>query len=380
MTATQEPRRTATAAATADVARGGLPPNGVGRVTTTSRSRRGRSSPNPQAAGGDIDTFTPFGRIETAFIQLHQRFRPPPLLLPGDLIGRGDDQGFSPLDVRTVVINGPKNVEIAGQHIADRVWSYVGPRARARRDEWLLVAAGMALPGLQRLVTEVARKRFLIDWSENLPIDVVRLVHSDAVHRLVEALSGEEQPPFDLDKPYIYNRLIGHIRYATVRSPRRSSAPPTDTEWDAFEDHELHREPDTFRLPLPQLGDPLIILANHARRGNLTRVDAALLARTALCGQTRAQAIAAVRRTLPGVNGRTDEALRGRLERARQTIREIYHDELDRDAHYRTEDQPPVDADGSTDHDGGCPLCRRRVSGYRLIKSKPRKDDWRLGP
>ena len=207
-------------------------------------------------------------------------------------------------------------VFVDGEHISQRVWTYLGPRARSERGEWMLAAVGMAFKALKAIV------------PDHLRYNEAELVESDLVYRMVELLAGDpdHEVPFDLDAPFLFHRLMDRVHFAGTRSGRRSTAPNHDAEWNLFEAYETDRAPDSFRLPRLQLGDPLIILAELVRDGDLTRLDAALLARTALCGQSRAEAIAAVRETLPGdVGERTDEALRGRLEQARARLRKIYH-------------------------------------------------------
>jgi hypothetical protein len=289
---------------------------------STRRQRRRRGDAPTVAVVGDLGPVndSPLNRIETAFINFSHRLRPASITLPASLLGGAPDEHVSPLVLRTRLklrLDNHRDLIVDGVHISDRVWHHIAPHARSRRGEWMLVAVGMAVPALRATVP---------DW---LPQPAKWLMHSDLVYRMVELLAGEPEDPheerFDLDSPYLFNRLMDRVRYAGTRSPRRSTAPGRDAEWDEFETLEMARDPDSFRLPRLQLGDPLITLAGLVSAGDLTRLDAALLARTALLGQSRADAITLVRHTLPAdVGPRSDEALRGRLEQARRRIRRIY--------------------------------------------------------
>jgi hypothetical protein len=261
--------------------------------------------------------------------------------MPASLLGGPPDQWISALDVRTDLLFRLKTktqLYVEDQHVSDRVWTYIAAHARAERGEWFTVAVGMALQALKAAV------------PGELGARAVPLVESDLVYRLVELLAGEADEPFDVQAPFLFNRLLDRITYAGTRSPGRSTAPDTNAEWDQFETYEHDRAPDSFRLPRLQLGDPLIVLADLVRNGDLSRLDAALLARTALFRQSRAEAITAVRETLPAdVADRTDESLRGRLEQARQRIRTIYA--------RRFEATPDATAD--TDNAGAEPAAAR---------------------
>lgn len=299
-----------------------------------------------RAAAPDVDDqrldASPLDRVETAFVMLSQQARPAPITLPASLLGGPPEERLSPLRLRTQLIrrlDNKINLVVDGEHIADRVWTHLACHARAHRGDQMLVAIGFAVPALKALV------------PDRLSAHQTQLMHSDLVYRIVELLAGEpaddNEQPFDIDAPYLFNRLMDRVRYAALRSPRRSTAPNHDADWDEFEAYELTRDPESFRLPRLQHSDPLIILANLVRTGDLTRLDAALLARTGLLRQSRAQAITAVRETLPTeVGQRTDEALRGRLEQARVQLRKIYQRrfEIDDDA----DKKPPPTRDGGS--------------------------------
>lgn len=270
------------------------------------------------------DDESPLGRIESAFVNLSRRTRPPPVLLPAALLGGSTDQWMTPFEVRAALLSRLRmklNLYIDGEHIAQRVWHYIAARARHERGEWLTVAVGMAMNALKATV------------PDGMPAKIVPLVHSDLVFRMVVLLADtnvKDDDRFDLNAPYLYTRLLDRLTYAATRSPRRATAADRSAPWDEFEAYELARDPDSFRLPRLQLGDPLVVLAGLVRDHRLTRLDAALLARTALCGQSRGEAIEAVRETLPSDVGHlTDEALRGRLERARAAMKTIYGNRSD---------------------------------------------------
>jgi hypothetical protein len=331
------------------------PEPGDSDPTGPERASPAEVRPDPQPGGpagsdkaksSDEDTTTPLGRIETAFLTLSRRIRPAPPTMPARLLGGPPGQWVRPVDVRTDLLfrlQTKKRLYVEDQHVADRVWSYIAAHARAERGEWFTVAVGMALQALKAAVPgEVAAR-------------AVPLVESDLVYRLVELLAGEADEPFDVHAPYLFIRLLDRVTYAGTRSKGRSTAPDHNAEWDEFETYEHDRAPDSFRLPRLQLGDPLIVLADLVRGGDLSRLDAALLARTALFRQSRAEAITAVRDTLPGdVGDRTDDALRGRLEQARQRIRKIYQK--------RFEATPDAAADTDANKAGAIPAAARARS------------------
>src|SRR5207244_378793 len=77
---------------------------------------------------------------------------------------------------------------IDGEHISDRVWTYVAARARRERGDWMTVAVGFAMRGLRATVPYSARR------------GTQELVHSDLVYRLVTALAGHEDDA-DIEAP-----------------------------------------------------------------------------------------------------------------------------------------------------------------------------------
>ena len=194
------------------------------------------------------------------------------------------------------------------------MWWHVAQRAREERGDWLTVAVGMAIGGLRGMIpsyTSPGARRYL---------------HSDLITRVVEVLAGEEPDPFDITSPYLFNRLIDRARYAALRSPQRSTAPRLEASEAVAEiRHDTQASRDPYRSPSrPGHGDPLIVLAGLVRNRIMNRLDAALLARAYVGGWTQAEAFTAVRATLPDdVGTLTDTALRGRLERARDTIRTL---------------------------------------------------------
>lgn len=290
---------------------------------------------------------TPLGRIETAFVLLSEQVRPRPIRLPASLVGGPPDEQLTPLDLRTRLmlrLDNNLDLHVDGQHISDRVWTYVATRARRERGDWLTIAVGLAMRALRAMIGPSPRP------------GTEELVHSDLVYRLVTALAGDdhdtdddhdadtEPPPtveadatptgpphqntvdtppttFDITAPYLFRRLMDRVRYAATRSPRRSSAPQPFIEFDKWEADELLRAPDSHRLHRPDPRDPLVVLARLVRNKTISRLDAALIARTALGGWAYPDAFAAVRTTLPDEAGTaTDDALRGRLTRARQAV------------------------------------------------------------
>jgi hypothetical protein len=329
------------------------------REPTKPRAKHARTTPpRPQREPTKDEDGTPLDRIETAFVLLSEQVRPPSIRLPASLLGGPPDEWVTPLVLRTrLMLRLKNNVDlwVDGEHISDRVWTYVAARARRQRGDWLTVAVALAMSKLREMVPYSASRR------------TEELVHSDLVYRLVTALAGDEydadtEPPqaaaeagtepaeraepaepadtigepagppnqvpvsasatdFDIAAPYVFPRLIDRVHYAATRSPRRSSAPRSDVEFEEFESAELFREPDSHRLTRLQLGDPLIVLAEMVRDKKVSRLGAALIARTAVGGWTYPEAFAAIRATLPDEAGtQTDDALRGRLTRARQIV------------------------------------------------------------
>ncbi|GIE99489.1 hypothetical protein [Paractinoplanes rishiriensis] len=313
-------------------------------------SQRERDNPIPERDE------TPFGRIDQAFLDLSEQLRPAAPRLPASLLGADHDTPMTPLAVRTQIkyrsdnsTRNPAGWIVDGHTVADRVWWYVAARARAERGDWLTVAAGMAVNGMRKLIPNYTPPR------------IRPLIHSDMIARLVELMAGEpidyaEETPdtperadtddetgiqsetFDITGPYMFVRIMDRINYAAFRRTRRSTAPHTEEPEEEGTRHiegsaarEHHSTPGRLHH-----GDPLIVLAGLVREGRLNRLDGSLLAHAYVGGWTQQEAFTAVRASLPAeVGNRTDQALRGRLERARTRVRTIYDDPAD----YRKPDQ-----------------------------------------
>jgi hypothetical protein len=312
------------------------------RAITARQTRRTR----------DIDD-TPLGRIQTAFQALSTRDRPAPLRIPAAVLeGDHDRQMITPWDLsvrlRARLETGDR-LTIDGHHIIDRVWWHLAGRARRDGGEWLLVAAGMAAPGLRAMVPATLSR----------PVKI--LVQADMIARLIEALTGvpvEAGDPdqadtgapvnvttFDITTPYLFHRLMDRIRYAAIRSSRRLSAPRVELSHEAAA-WELDRDAAGDNPSGPPSRafdrDPLPILTDLVAANALIRLDASLLGHAYLCGRTQTQTFIDVRASLPTDVAEhskgTDTALRGRLERARFSVLKYFGDDIDQ---YRTRPDPP---------------------------------------
>lgn len=330
-------------------------------------SQRERENPIPERDE------SPFGRVDQAFLDLSEQVRPAAPRLPASLLGEDHDTPMTPLAVRTrIVFREGKNKKekpppwiVDGDAVTDRVWWYIAARARAERGDWLTVAAGMAIIGMREMM------------PENIPPWVRPLIQSDMISRLVELMAGvpidyAEPPPdtpeqgttpepattpeqatteraatpeqavaedqtdirsemFDITAPYMFVRIMDRINYAALRRARRSSAPrkeESEEEGNRHVEEVAARQHNSTPGRLHH-GDPLIVLAGLVRDGQLNRLDGSLLAHAYVGGWSQLEAFTAVRVSLPGeVGDRTDEGLRGRLERAREHLRTIYADEL----------------------------------------------------
>jgi hypothetical protein len=201
---------------------------------------------------------SPLDELELAFRALTTG--PAPLALDGRRIGRGLPRRRVPLDGLRVLLLHPST----GYPLRDAVWAELVRRAQTREPEWVVGAAGMALPGLYRVAGQLSRGHARL--AEDLDAEI---------------LTGFLQALRTVDPDA--GRLPSRLCWAAFRAglallERELAFPPPMAE-----------PPDTAAPMLPW-GHPDLVLADLVRAGVIAAEDAALIGSTRLEDTTLAEA------------------------------------------------------------------------------------------
>jgi hypothetical protein len=177
---------------------------------------------------------------------------------PTDLYLRGEDFGDE-LPAGRIALPRLRDLLLAASTslpTRDAVWRELIERARADRSTWVVMAVGMAMPGLRRCLREL-KLAFLGD-----PTDL----ESEIAKGFLEALNT-----IDVTEYALCARLVRAAHKAGVRLVYAEAA-FDGARWEEFDS----------RAPIPPWGHPDFLLLGAVDAGVITEAEARLIATTRL--------------------------------------------------------------------------------------------------
>ena len=187
---------------------------------------------------------------------------PDPLSLDGEAVGHGLPSRAIRLDELRAILCHPAT----GRQCRDAAWRHLVEAARTQGPGWVVAAAGVALPALWKMATELA---------EGYRGDVADL-HSAVLTGFVEGLGR-----IDVDRPGVITRLRWCAYRAGIKAryTREGILP-------------MPLPPLESQPPPPPWGHPDLILFDAVAKGVLSALQAELIGRSRLENLTLKQAAA----------------------------------------------------------------------------------------
>lgn len=225
---------------------------------------------------------SPLAQLEIVFQLLAQG--PSPVSVDGAQLHGLPDRMIDIVELRTTLLQPGTSPELR-----DRVWRHLTALAHDNKGQWLVVAAGMAAPGLRH----AAARLCLISGIEPTDVD------AEVLTGFLEAVT--QNPPSER-----HTRICARLcasAYAAGRRAIRSGTHHHIAVGGGFASHP----------PARPCGHPDLVLADAVAQGVVTQSEAALISATRLEGETLAHRAS--------LTGHSQSALRLHRRHAEQRLR-----------------------------------------------------------